>query len=100
MCFPLKNGHVLEKVTIKWGLYLENPAEIISKILEFSRSSTDIPGALVIVIQNVFNPEDVRIGLNLRVILEMIKNISLPILKFHWMPMFRPAAQWPVVATT
>lgn len=52
MCFPLKNGHVLEKVTIKWGLYLENPAEIISKILEFSRSSTDIPGALVIVMQN------------------------------------------------
>lgn len=36
MCFPLKNGHVLEKVTIEWGLYLENPAEIISKILEFS----------------------------------------------------------------
>ncbi|KAK2638609.1 hypothetical protein Ddye_026404 [Dipteronia dyeriana] len=40
--FILKNGHVLQNMNIYWGKELENPSKIISEVMKFPRSSSDV----------------------------------------------------------
>ncbi|TXG53632.1 hypothetical protein EZV62_018888 [Acer yangbiense] len=40
--FLLKNGHVLQEMSIYWRESLKNPSEIISEVMKFPRSSSDV----------------------------------------------------------